>query len=182
MKQGMSRRRFLGFSTLFGILLSSLSLQIDRVYRQRYDLQSGVGLDLRQFLQLSQAITGKENLSQEVGEQILGLFNSDLRSKKALVQLYQELYPSSNHEIDLKEMVLAKVFAGMWPTPKKASEIKQKILSAWYTGIVSVSGKRQRVTYFGALHHQCTEEIKNIPSSCGGEMGFWRFPPELTKS
>lgn len=133
-------------------------------------LKPGVssGLDREQFMFVSRFLTGRSDLNDEVGAKILQSLSEDMEHKKALMILFKELKKSKPQRL------------GFGPvTVEGADRTIREVLSSWYLGYRIHNDKPTLFTYYDALMFKATAGIRNIPSTCGGELGFWSLPPKV---
>lgn len=113
---------------------------------------SAAPLDLDTFLNLSEAITGKQSLGKDMGRAILEGFISAGRS--------DEIATLMAHT------------ASDW----RSLPIANDVVAAWYSGLSPVRGAREVTGFNEALLWSALTYTKPW-GSCGGETGYWAAPP-----
>ena len=121
------------------------------------------------FMALSQFATGRSNLDSEVGAAVLAtLRESDASLSAALDDLAADASSGKYSDVEVLE-------AAVRGTPKHAALLA--LVSAWYTGSVSVNGKERFVTLQEALLYQPIADGSHIPGNCAGATNSWADQP-----
>ena len=121
------------------------------------------------FMALSEFATGRSKLDPEVGAALLAaLRESDASLSTALDDLAADA--SSGRYSDVEGLE-----AAVRGTPKHAALLA--LVSAWYTGSVSVNGKERLITLQEALLYQPIADGSHIPGNCEGATNSWADLP-----
>ena len=121
------------------------------------------------FMSLSQFATGRSKLDPEVGAALLAaLRESDASLSTALDDLAADASSGEYSDVEGLE-------AAVRGTPKHAALLA--LVSAWYTGSVSVNGKERFITLQEALLYQPIADGSHIPGNCAGAPNSWADLP-----
>ena len=121
------------------------------------------------FMALSQFATGRSKLDPEVGAALLAaLRESDASLSTALDDLAADASSGKYSDVEGLE-------AAVRGTPKHAALLA--LVSAWYTGSVSVNGKERFITLQEALLYQPIADGSHIPGNCAGAPNSWADLP-----
>ena len=121
------------------------------------------------FMTLSKFATGRSKLDPDVAAQLLAaLRESEDTFAVAVDQLAADA--SSGKYPDIERME-----AAVRSTPNHAALLA--LLSAWYTGTVSVKGKPRFITLTGALLYEPIADGSHIPGQCAGATDSWANQP-----
>jgi hypothetical protein len=121
------------------------------------------------FMALSKFATGRSKLDPEVGAGLLAaLRESDASLSTALDDLAADA--SSGRYSDVEGLE-----AAVRGTPRHAALLA--LVSAWYTGSVSVNGRERFVTLQEALLYQPIADGSHIPGNCAGAPNSWADLP-----
>ena len=118
--------------------------------------------DLQQFMDVSKALTGKQQLDKVVGQRLLQLLEAQPGFTAGL--------------------------SGLTPVPKGDpagwSAAQQKtasaVVSAWYLGKVGEGTDARVVSYEKALMFDAVAGVLVIRSYCSGKPGYWAAQPATT--
>ena len=118
--------------------------------------------NLQRFMEVSQALTGKQQLDEVIGQRLLQLLDSVPGFSAGLNQL----------------LPLPKGDPGGWNAAqqKTASEV----ISAWYLGKVGQGTDARVVSYEKALMFEAVAGVLVIRSYCSGKPGYWAAQPATT--
>ena len=121
------------------------------------------------FMTLSAFATGRSKLDPKIGAALLAaLRDADVRFAAALDDLAADA--SSGKYADVEGLE-----AALRGTPRHAALLA--LVSAWYTGSVSVNGKERFVTLQEALLYQPIADGSHIPGNCAGAPNSWADLP-----
>jgi len=121
------------------------------------------------FLALSRFATGRSSLDPTMGGAVLAaLRESDATQASALDQLTVAASSGKYAEVEALE-------AAVRDTPQHTALLA--LVSAWYTGTVSVDGKPRVLFVTDALMYQPTADGSHIPGSCAGATDSWAERP-----
>jgi hypothetical protein len=123
----------------------------------------------QRFMALSLFATGRSKLDPEIG-----------------TKLFAALRESNASFAGTADSLAADAASGRYPdveslestirgTPKHAALLA--LVSAWYTGTVSVKGKPRVITLGGALMYQPIADGSHIPGNCEGATNSWAQLP-----
>lgn len=128
-------------------------------------------ITLEKFTKLSSFATGfaEESLKKELVSQYLLLFEENPIPGASLGDLYTAVGLEGKAAGDIN------------PDDVNLDENLKKLLgtltSYWYTGKYTVDGKAYLVTYMDSLMYAAIKDVKNIPTTCGGDTGYWSEAP-----
>ena len=123
----------------------------------------------KKFITLSQFATGRTKLDPEVGAQLLAALRaSDASVGAALDQLAADAASGKYSDIESLE-------AAVRGTPKHAALLA--LVSAWYTGTVTVKGKPRFITLTSALLYEPIADGSHVPGNCEGATNSWANRP-----
>jgi len=121
------------------------------------------------FMTLSMFATGRSKLDPDVAAQLLAaLRESEDTFAAAVDQLSADA--SSGKYPDIERME-----AAVRGTPNHAALLE--LVSAWYTGTVSVKGRPRFITLTGALLYEPIADGSHIPGNCAGATNSWANQP-----
>jgi hypothetical protein len=109
---------------------------------------------IREFLALSQRLTGKASLDERLAAIYLEALLAVPGNAEVLARLARRSRTRTPAELGLEATVVE------W----------------WYTGAYEVGGARRVATHDGALMWQALG--RNPPGTCAGEFGAWARPPQ----
>ena len=115
--------------------------------------------NLQQFMGVSQALTGKQQLNPVIGERLLAL----LDAQPGFIAGLAELAPLPKGDPD------------SWLATQQKTA--QDIMSAWYLGKVGEGFDAQVVSYEKALMFDAVAGVLVIRSYCSGKPGYWAEKP-----
>ena len=127
---------------------------------------SGAAATLGQkFMALSLFATGRSKLDAEIGTKLLAaLRDSDASFAGASDSLAADAASGKYPDVESLESAIRG-------TPRHAALLA--LVSAWYTGTVSVKGKPRVITLGGALMYQPIADGSHIPGNCEGATNSW---------
>ena len=121
------------------------------------------------FIALSQFATGRSKLDPEIGAALLAaLRDSDASFSAAFDGLAADASSGKYSDVEALE-------AAVRGTPKHAALLA--LVSAWYTGSVTVNGKERFITLQEALLYQPIADGSHIPGNCAGATNSWADLP-----
>ena len=121
------------------------------------------------FMTLSEFATGRSKLDADVGASLFSaLRDSDASLGAALDQLAADASSAKYPDVESLE-------AGVRGTPKHDALLA--LVSAWYTGTVSVKGEPRFITLNGALLYEPIADGSHIPGNCAGATNSWAAQP-----
>ena len=121
------------------------------------------------FFTVSKFATGRAKLDPEIGAQLLAaLRDADDTFAVALDQLAADASSGKYPDVESLE-------AAVRGTPKHDALLA--LVSAWYTGTVSVKGKPRFITLNGALLYEPIADGSHIPGNCAGAANSWAAQP-----
>jgi len=127
------------------------------------------GTAARNFMTLSLFATGRSKLDPEIGTKLFAaLRESDPSFAGAAESLAADAASGKYPDIESLESAIRG-------TPKHAALLA--LVSAWYTGTVSVNGKPRVITLGGALMYQPIADGSHIPGNCAGATNSWAELP-----
>src|SRR5262245_28019578 len=122
-----------------------------------------------EFITLTKFATGRSKVDSDLATQLFAaLRESDDTFAGAVTQLAADV--SSGKYPDVESLELATR-----GTPKHAALLS--LVSAWYTGTVSVKGRPQFITLNGALLYEPIADGSHIPGNCAGGTNSWANQP-----
>ena len=140
-------------------------------------LENGGSVDFDQFMALSKLVCGDADLSVDVGRRFYQFFTTG--TDLPLDRTYDEIAKAASKETSTLD--IAKLQASGILAEAGAKDLVMEIARSWFTGIVRISGtaggREERITYFDALMYRPSLGYRNIPTTCGGEFGWWAFEP-----
>jgi hypothetical protein len=117
------------------------------------------GSNLEEFMQVSLALSGKQQLNPQIGQRLYQLLAIQPGFIDGLAQL--QPLPQGKPE--------------QWsPTQQKTAS---EVLSAWYLGKVGKGAEAQVVSYEKALMFDAVAGVLVIRSYCSGKPGYWAAQP-----
>jgi hypothetical protein len=117
------------------------------------------------FLALSRFATGRSSLDPALGTAVLAaLRDSDPALGSGLDELAAAASSGSHADVEALEVAVRD-------TPRHAALLA--LVSAWYTGTVTVDGKPRVLFVTDALMYQPTADGSHIPGSCAGATNSW---------
>jgi hypothetical protein len=117
------------------------------------------------FMPLSQFVTGRSKLDPEVGVALLAaLRESDASFSAVLDDLAADAASGKYSDVESLE-------AAVRGSPKHAALLA--LVSAWYTGSVTVNGKERFITLQQALLYEPIADGSHIPGNCAGATNSW---------
>ena len=124
-----------------------------------------IGPAAQKFMTLSLFATGRSKLDPEIGAKLFAaLRDSDASFAGAADSLAADAASGKYPDVESLE-------AAMRGTPKHAALLA--LVSAWYTGTVSVKGKPRVITMSDALLYQPIADGSHIPGNCEGATNSW---------
>ena len=126
------------------------------------------------FIKLSTFATGRSKLDAETGAALLAaLRESDATFAASVDDLAADAASGKYSDVEALE-------AAVRGTPKHAALLA--LVSAWYTGSVSINGKERFVTLQEALLYQPIADGSHIAGNCAGATNSWadQTAPALT--
>jgi hypothetical protein len=121
------------------------------------------------FMTLSTFATDRSKLDPEIGAALLAaLRESDATFANAVDDLAADAASGKYSDVEGLE-------AAVRGTPKHAALLA--LLSAWYTGSVSINGKERFITLQDALLYQPIADGSHIPGNCAGATNSWADQP-----
>jgi hypothetical protein len=121
------------------------------------------------FMTLSMFATSRSKLDPEVGAALLAaLRESDAGFAAAVDDLAADAASGKYADVEGLE-------AAVRGTPKHAALLA--LVSAWYTGSVSINGKERFITLQDALLYQPIADGSHIPGNCAGATNSWADQP-----
>ena len=121
------------------------------------------------FLTLSKFATGRSKLDLDVAAQLLAaLRESEDTFAVAVDHLAADASSGKYPDVERLE-------AAVRGTPEHAALLA--LVSAWYTGTVSVKGKPRFITLNGALLYEPIADGSHIPGNCAGATNSWADQP-----
>lgn len=154
--QGISRRRLLkvvGVGLAAG-LMGPVALRAVAANTQ------APGADLEKFMQVSLALTGKQQLNPQIGQRLYRLLATQPGFTVGLAQLQP----------------LSQGKAGQWSAAQRKTA--RDVLSAWYLGKVGEGAQAQVVSYEKALMFDAVADVLVIRSYCSNRPGYWAEQPD----
>lgn len=147
--EAVTRRSFIvsGLTLTFSLLAWKPSLAAAAV----------ADADERDFMALSTALTGFDDLPASLGRKYL----EALRASFPGDQAWRRLFSAFNR-------------GGVKAAREQSPDLSKEILLAWYQG--TVASKEPLLAYEKALAWRCLPYAKT-PGSCGGTLGYWRYAP-----
>ena len=123
----------------------------------------------RGFMALSQFATGRASLDPALGASVLSaLHDSDPTMAAALDELAATAASGKYSDVEALEAALRD---------KPAHAALLALVSAWYTGTVTVNGEPRVLFVTDALMYQPTADGSHIPGSCAGATSSWAERP-----
>ena len=123
----------------------------------------------QKFMALSRFATGRSKLDPEIGANLLtALRDSDSSFSGAVDSLAADAASGKYADVESLE-------AAIRGTPKHATLLA--LVSAWYTGTVSVKGNPRVITLNDALMYQPIADGSHIPGVCTGATNAWARMP-----
>jgi len=121
------------------------------------------------FMALSLFATGRSKLDPQIGAKLLAaLRESDASFAGVADSLAADAASGKYPDVEGLESTIRG-------TPKHAALLA--LVSAWYTGTVSVKGKPQFITLGEALMYQPIADGSHIPGNCAGATNSWADLP-----
>ena len=121
------------------------------------------------FMALSLFATGRSKLDPEIGTKLFAaLRESDASFAGAADSLAADAASGKYPDVESLESAIRG-------TPKHAALLA--LVSAWYTGTVSVKGNPRVITLGGALMYQPIADGSHIPGTCAGATNAWAQLP-----
>ena len=152
---------------LLALLLASpfLPASLRAAMAQGASSASGAAAVGDKFMTLSLFVTGRSKLDAETGAALLAaLRESDPSFAAAVDDLAADAASGKYADVEALE-------AAVRGTPKHATLLA--LVSAWYTGSVSVNGKERFITLQDALLYQPIADGSHIPGNCAGATNSW---------
>jgi len=143
---------------LLGLLLASPWLAA-----AAQGLSAGPGGE--KFMALSKFATGRAELDAELGTSLLAALRD---AGVALDPLAADASSGTYPDVESLE-------AAVRGTPKHDALLA--LVSAWYTGSVTVAGKERFITLSGALMYEPIADGSHIPGQCAGAANSWADRP-----
>lgn len=160
---GLSRRQIIqGAAYLSAGTLSHAALA----------LPGEVPLHFSEFMRLSQMLTGKRMLHEEVGLRIYYGLAEATGNQPKLNVLRRLLYQPDTSGLQIDDLIAKQI---MTDEECRSATV---IVSAWYTGRYGSKNEKRLATYTHALMYRPTLGLHNIPTFCGGPTGYWAEPPK----
>jgi len=129
----------------------------------------GTAAPAQKFMALSLFATGRSKLDPKIGTQLFAaLRESDASFAGAADSLAADAASGKYPDVESLESAIRG-------TPKHAALLA--LVSAWYTGTVSVKGKPRVITLSGALMYQPIADGSHIPGNCEGATNSWAQLP-----
>ncbi|MDA7949196.1 MAG: sorbitol dehydrogenase family protein [Hyphomicrobiaceae bacterium] len=154
----------------------SLALSTDAV-SDLTPLENGESVSFDQFMALSKLICGDADLSLDVGRRFYQFFT--VGTNLPLDKTYGEIAKAVSKEHSTIDIAMLQASGILKDAGAKG--LVREIARSWFTGVVRISGtaggREERVTYFDALMYRPSLGYRNIPTTCGGEFGWWAFEP-----
>jgi D-sorbitol dehydrogenase-like protein len=135
----------------------------------------GADLPLRDFLELSQFVTGKPELPESVGRRLLVLYKSAPDRLERLSEFHRRIIAPNGSEAPSIDFDAWMHSAGQAEDALRRAA--RQLLEQWYTGIYENGGQAVVFSYEDALMYRPCAKVHPVPTRCGGEMGFWSKPP-----
>ena len=140
-------------------------------------LENGASVSFVQFMALSKLICGDADLPLDVGRRFYQFFTES--TNLPLDGTYREIANAVSKEsstLDISKLAASGVLGNAG-----AKNLVTEIARSWFTGVVHIEGtagvREERITYFDALMYRPGRGYRNIPTTCGGEFGWWAFEP-----
>ena len=155
-RQAISRRRLLKLSSagLAAGLLGPVALTALAESTRAPDSS------LETFMQVSLALTGKQQLNPKIGQRLYRLLATQPGFTVGLAQLQP----------------LSQGKAGQWNAAQRKTA--RDVLSAWYLGKVGEGAQAQVVSYEKALMFDAVADVLVIRSYCSNRPGYWAEQPD----
>jgi len=118
--------------------------------------------DLQQFMEVSKALTGKQQLDKVVGQRLFQL----LQAQPGFTAGLSGLTP------------MLKVGPAGWSAAQQKTA--SAVVSAWYLGKVGEGTDVRVVSYEKALMFDAVAGVLVIRSYCSGKPGYWAAQPATT--
>ena len=123
----------------------------------------------KKFMALSLFATGRSKLDPQLGASLLAaLRESDGSFVPIAKALTADAASGEYPDVEALESAIRG-------TPKHAALLA--LISAWYTGTVSIAGKPRFVTLSGALMYQPIADGSHVPGTCAGGTNSWAQLP-----
>ena len=140
-------------------------------------LENGGSVTFDQFMALSKLICDDADLPVGVGRRFYQFFTTG--TDLPLDRTYGEIAKAVSKETSTLD--ISKLQASGILNETGAKDLVTEIARSWFTGVVRISGtagsREERITYFDALMYRPGRGYRNIPTTCGGEFGWWAFEP-----
>jgi hypothetical protein len=158
----ISRRQFLSGLAAAGVLVVGGLAWYDLTFSSIVFGPAPGPFGPAEFLALSRILTAEADLDPEIGAALLkALESNNIFENHRLARLWAKLQKNP----------------GRGPRSREEREIAQRVLRAWYTGIVETPRGPVLITYFDALMFRVREPVGSTPMTCGGEFGYWVAAP-----
>lgn len=127
------------------------------------------GTAAQKFMALSLFATGRSKLDAEIGTKLFAaLRESDASFAGAADSLAADAASGKYPDVESLESAIRG-------TPKHAALLA--LVSAWYTGTVTIKGKPRFITLGDALMYQPIADGSHIPGNCEGATNAWAQLP-----
>lgn len=129
------------------------------------------------FIRLSEFLTGTVHLDRHEGRKIYDLILAEPWGREHLAQIRAKLgdAPENKPPPSARHRLL---------DPKRFGDGEcwfiGHLLTTWFTGVYYHAVGNRSVTYVHALKFAALEDVRPVPTTCGGgrPFGFWSTPPE----
>ena len=140
-------------------------------------LSNGESVSFRQFMELSKLVCGTHDLPLGVGRRFYQFFT--VGTNLPLDDTYREIAAAVSK--DGSTLDISKLYASGLLSDARVKDLIKELARSWFTGVTRIQGTagahQERVTYFDALMYRPSLGYRNIPTTCGGEFGWWAFEP-----
>jgi len=129
------------------------------------------------FLQLSQYLTGKSTLDNEIGHAIFAVLSTDGDTHGASGNGFTTQVAALNTFIQQSKTPASALQATLNKEQPALAALPKKLMQAWYRGIVGTGANARAVAYEQALMYPPIADVIVMPTYARGIPGYWAAPP-----
>ena len=128
-------------------------------------------ISLEEFLQFSSLLTGVDDLDPNLGRVYLQALASGEQQGPTLAEIYGAASSGSNPQQDVDALSGSGFF-----DQEGYGSMADQIINMWYSGVATINGEEQVVTFVDALAWKVLHFTK--PLTICAQFGFWAEEPQ----
>lgn len=129
---------------------------------------------LPEFVRLSEILTGRSDLDPDMARRIYALIQLEPYGPQHVTRVYERIRVAAASDPDRARNTVLN------PQAFDAGErwFVGHLLVTWYTGVYYHAVGNQRVGFEEALMHRALADMRNPPTVCRDQAGFWARRPD----